>query len=54
MTATQAQWASRHDWFLSSTMLADGSYKVVAMSKGSWERSKSFTSFHDLYIWANY
>jgi len=52
MNLEQVAWAKQHDWFLSSTVLADGNYKVVVMEEGAWNRCEHFTSFHNLYIWA--
>lgn len=57
MTAPQINWASQHDWFLSSSTVT-GEVEVldviVADDNTTRERVLRFTDFQELKEWAGY
>ena len=54
LTASQVKWASKHDWFISSSKLAgrDG-YKVIVADRADGIEL-NYYDFDDLKEWAGY
>ena len=61
MTFEQANWASKHDWFIKMNESCDGVSYTVTVSevmyyKDQWTRDRElvFTSYQELRNWAGY
>lgn len=60
MTKQQAEWASKHDWFIGQVAIGNGNFKVTVEESIYDEEDNyhyfvvSFTDFQELREWAGY